>query len=209
MYLRQRRSISRLASGADRIAAAERQAVDALVRASDGSGHDTTGPQQARSVEQALSLAQAACHAVSIPDEVARSAAESLDHSGRRRARGKAVLQALSALNAYALDGSRGGDFKQWCASGRGSSQTSYSAERIAMDESRSLRRNKRHMRARSFPVDSVLRLDGRLEMTSHIRIDQGETSPRLYFYDDTRGTTGKIHVGYIGPHLPTTSDPT
>ena len=23
----------------------------------------------------------------------------------------------------------------------------------------------------------------------------------RIYFYDDTHGNTGKIHVGFIGPH--------
>ena len=28
-----------------------------------------------------------------------------------------------------------------------------------------------------------------------------GPLIPRLYFHDDTKGATGKIHVGFIGPH--------
>ena len=44
--------------------------------------------------------------------------------------------------------------------------------------------------------------------MLAHIRISQGESSPRLHFLDDTRDKTGKIHIGYIGPHLPTARDP-
>jgi len=28
-----------------------------------------------------------------------------------------------------------------------------------------------------------------------------GQDIPRLYFHDDTKGTTGKIHVGFFGLH--------
>lgn len=45
----------------------------------------------------------------------------------------------------------------------------------------------------------------GEVFMGPHVRIGQGSggLAPRLHFYDDTCGPTGKVHVGYIGPHLP------
>jgi hypothetical protein len=54
--------------------------------------------------------------------------------------------------------------------------------------------------RTRLFEVPGL----GEMFMGAHVRIGQGGTgAPRLHFYDDTCGTTAKIHVGYIGPHLP------
>jgi hypothetical protein len=39
--------------------------------------------------------------------------------------------------------------------------------------------------------------------MEEHIKIEPGGTPcPRIYYYDDTRGVTKKIHVGWFGDHL-------
>jgi hypothetical protein len=38
--------------------------------------------------------------------------------------------------------------------------------------------------------------------MWAHVKIDNRDPAPRLHFHDDTRGS-GKVYVGYIGPHLP------
>ncbi|QDN94993.1 hypothetical protein FNV58_01275 (plasmid) [Streptomyces sp. RLB1-9] len=45
----------------------------------------------------------------------------------------------------------------------------------------------------------------GEVFMGLHVRIGQGSggLAPRMHFYDDTCGPTEKVHVGYIGPHLP------
>ena len=39
--------------------------------------------------------------------------------------------------------------------------------------------------------------------MDAHIKVAQagGTLTPRIYFYDDTGGVTGKVHIGFIGPH--------
>ena len=39
--------------------------------------------------------------------------------------------------------------------------------------------------------------------MEAHLKPVQGGGMqiPRIYFYDDTKGRTGKVHVGFIGPH--------
>lgn len=39
--------------------------------------------------------------------------------------------------------------------------------------------------------------------MQAHLKIaSKGSISPRIYFLDDVKGVTGKLIVGYIGPHL-------
>ena len=54
----------------------------------------------------------------------------------------------------------------------------------------------------RVFPVPTQVSPDGRVEMKAHFKIDQSNTvAPRLYYHDDVRGS-GKIYIGYIGPHL-------
>lgn len=55
----------------------------------------------------------------------------------------------------------------------------------------------------RCLPVDPRVDPSGRVHMWAHLKIAQGggPTAPRVYFYDDTRGPTGKVHVGFIGPH--------
>lgn len=54
--------------------------------------------------------------------------------------------------------------------------------------------------RTRLFEVPGL----GEMFMGAHVRIGQGGIgAPRLHFFDDTCGPTEKIHVGYIGPHLP------
>ena len=54
----------------------------------------------------------------------------------------------------------------------------------------------------RVFPVPAAVHPSGQAVMTAHFRLAQlGMTSPRLYYLDDTGGS-GKIYVGYIGPHL-------
>ena len=202
--VRDQRSVVRALDGhAERIAQAERTAVDALILA-----RETPASDRIRSVRQALDVARERLPALSVPDEVAHSAAAELDRSGRRKSRGRAVFNALEALHAYAIDAARGANFKQWCQQG-GDGRVSYAANNVAMDESRSVRRSERMLGTRSFLVDPALDRSGRRIMTAHIRIDQGETAPRLYFLDDTSGHTGKVHIGYIGPHLPTATDPT
>lgn len=45
----------------------------------------------------------------------------------------------------------------------------------------------------------------GEMFMGQHVTIGRGSggLAPRLHLGDDTCGPTGKVHVGYIGPHLP------
>lgn len=186
-------------------AEAERRTVEALTR---GAGVQAElRITKARTVRAVLGLAREHLAALSIPSQVADKASSLLDESGHRQSRARAVGAALSALHAYAIDGSRNRDFRQWCASG--GHGVSISASSVAMTESKSVQRNTTQAAARVFPVDPLLHDSGERQMFTHIKLDQGPTASRLHFHDDTRGHTGKIHIGYIGPHLPTTHDPT
>ena len=197
------RARSQLADYAERINEAELRAVHALTHAAAAA----LEPAKARSVQQALDYARSNLSALSIPDEVAAAAVASLDKSNKRASRGRKVTEALTALHAYAIDPAREGNFKHWCAQG-GHVGVQISANQVAMSESQNVQQRSVMESQRRFPVDPALDLSGRRVMLAHIRIAQGESAPRLHFFDDTRGKTGKVHVGYIGPHLPTARDP-
>src|SRR5699024_6872242 len=57
---------------------------------------------------------------------------------------------------------------------------------------------------ARTFRVPVEVDPDGSAYFGAHVRIEPGRTSPapRLHYYDDSAGS-GKVYVGYLGPHLP------
>ncbi len=78
-----------------------------------------------------------------------------------------------------------------------------YSANKHAPTESITTQSIPRFRRARLFPVPRVVDRRGLAMMYAHFRIAQsGQLSPRLHYLDDT-ARTGKVYVGYIGPHLP------
>src|SRR5690606_17160308 len=79
-----------------------------------------------------------------------------------------------------------------------------YSANKHAPTESVTTQSIPRFRRARLFPVPATVDRRGQAMMNAHFRIAQsGLLSPRLHYLDDT-ARTGKVYVGYIGPHLPT-----
>ena len=55
----------------------------------------------------------------------------------------------------------------------------------------------------RTLPIDRAVDESGYVEMQAHLKPVQGGGMqiPRIYFHDDTKGRTGKVHVGFIGPH--------
>ena len=79
-----------------------------------------------------------------------------------------------------------------------------YSANKHATNESEDVQKNPKFSEARLFPVPHTVEAAGVVAMMAHFKIAQsGMMSPRLHYYDDVR-RTGKLYIGYIGPHLPT-----
>jgi hypothetical protein len=69
------------------------------------------------------------------------------------------------------------------------------------MKESLTVNGNERLWAKRVFPVDSRVDPSGRKYMQAHIKIAEGggPLAPRIYFLHSPK--TGKVHVGYFGPH--------
>lgn len=133
-----------------------------------------------------------------------RSITLPLDEHERARVWSAKTWQGLRALSAYA-EATKNGDtdgFYEYCRSGRGT--VGYSANQVVVSESGKTMEQWGHERV--FPVPVELDPTGASVMQAHLRIEvRGATSPRVYFLDDTKGVTGCVIVGYVGPHLTNT----
>ncbi|GGN82324.1 hypothetical protein GCM10010112_59590 [Actinoplanes lobatus] len=119
------------------------------------------------------------------------------------------IWQALAALNAYAEARSTGAwtnSFLAWCQAPP-SGGAAVPATWVALSESETTTTMPRLREARTFAVPVQVEASGRAYMQAHIKIQQGGTPcPRIHFHDDTGGRTRRIHIGYVGDHLPTAS---
>ncbi|GAA1978400.1 hypothetical protein [Kitasatospora viridis] len=78
------------------------------------------------------------------------------------------------------------------------------SASAFVPDESAAVKARDEWFNARVFPVPRSAHPSERAYMGAHIRLGAQVPYPRLHLFDSTRAD-GKIHIGYIGPHLPNT----
>ncbi|MFM2046812.1 MAG: hypothetical protein RL383_889 [Actinomycetota bacterium] len=90
------------------------------------------------------------------------------------------------------------GNYLTWCKQ-----NGDYSADKIALNEGKTTKQIKKLMEARTFTVDTQVNQSGKIAMLNHAKIQARGSGfiPRVYFHDDTGGATGKIHIGFIGPH--------
>ena len=122
-----------------------------------------------------------------------------MDQSPAAELWGQRLLNHLRALDAYAE--AKGPGFQIWCeTSGH---PRAISSKFISMTESQTVTTSPRLRDCRVLPVDPAVEPSGCIEMFAHLKPVQGGGTqiPRVYFHDDTKGVTGKIHVGFIGPH--------
>lgn len=139
---------------------------------------------------------------LSIPEDAGRDH-DPLDTADCAVAWGNTTWRGLRALAAYARDKRQGfvGNFWIWCQAGRPEGWPA-SEKKLTMVEADAVRNRPKFRDARFFPVETSLDPSGRKYMESHLKIAQGggDLAPRVYFYDDTGGTTGKVHIGLVGP---------
>lgn len=141
---------------------------------------------------------------LSLPDTAIREL-EDVDSTPEAYNWGNKTWRGLRALAAYAEDRAGGwdkGGFWEWCASGPllGWPATT---KKLSMTESETVQNSDKLSRARIFKVDRTVHSSGELMMLAHLKISEGggNLAPRVYFHDDTGGSTKKIHVGLVGPH--------
>lgn len=134
-----------------------------------------------------------------------RDTACGLDESDRARAWVAKAWSALRALDSYARmarDGFSGG-FREHCRSSRPGAGM-WPSKQFSVTEGQTTKN--RWGAERVFPVPTEVDPCGRAEMLAHLKLEhKGSTSPRIHILDDTKGATGRVIVGYIGPHLTNT----
>jgi hypothetical protein len=151
-------------------------------------------------VADAIDLAREHLRSVVLHESAPREI-ELLDQNLKYKAWAGAIWQGLLALEHYAratAGGASAGGFYGWC-----SESGEWATSKVAMGESETVENNARMRAARVLPIDPAVGLGGETYMGAHLKIQKGgETQiPRIYFHDDTGGATGKVHVGFIGPH--------
>lgn len=140
-------------------------------------------------------------HHVVIPKSAEREI-ESLDQAEKSSIWAQKAWDGLRALNEYAQ---RPGDFKggfwQWCESSHPIYRWPPTSDALAMSEGDYVMSYLKD--TRTFPISGDVAADKKIVMQPHLKIQKGggENIPRIYFHDDTRGNTGKVHIGFIGPH--------
>ena len=128
---------------------------------------------------------------------------EVLDQQELSERWGIQIFKHLQSLDAYSREKGIGftGSFREWCK--HSGNEHIISSLNIAMKESESVRNNQSLMAKRYLPIDKAVDSTGRILMEAHLKPTRGGGMqiPRIYFHDDTKGNTGKVHIGFIGPH--------
>ena len=150
-----------------------------------------------RTCQDAINMAMHLPHIEIHPDAPVEM--ERLDASEDSELWARRIWRHLGALNAYAE--AKGPGFQNWCENS--GSDHAISSRFIAMSESQSVMNNPDLCRHRTLPINCRVDRSGFVEMQAHLKPVQGGGMqiPRIYFHDDSKGLTGKIHIGFIGPH--------
>lgn len=180
--------------------------LDFHVRQARQSGRETAVPEDSEGLPSVKTCCEVIDYASStllnlVIGEKVQGGAEDLDeHSEPSWA--KKSLRAMVALDEY-VDAKKdgfGGNFAMFCSSG---DLPAVPSRWIALKESETTEQNTKYRELRTFPVQREVNGEGRIYMEAHIKIEKGGSpAPRIHFYDDSQGETGKIHVGWLGPHL-------
>lgn len=162
-------------------------------------GHEVWSPlaTEAQSCAEAVALAAELEHVVVHPE--APRDIDRMDQSPASVLWGQRLWNHLRSLDAYAAE--KGPGFATWCETA--GHPRAISSKFIAMSESESVCSSPALRRHRLLPVDEEVDPSGFTEMFAHLKPVQGGglQVPRVYFHDDTKGFTGKVHIGFIGPH--------
>ena len=177
------------------------------VEASHAAGDDEEGPADSDPIlaaigspRDAVRIARERLERVVIPPSALETIGE-LDGAPESVAWGRSTWRALRALHTYAEQADGHAGFWDWCANSGHPFAWPATQKKLAMSESETVMNA--HLDDRLFEVDRAVAPGGRIVMVAHCKIAEGGgmLAPRLYFYDDTKGVSGQVHVGFIGPH--------
>jgi hypothetical protein len=196
--------IDTIADNEELVAANNRLAAQvARLLAGSPPGVEVSGepPDTVSTIEEAIEMARMLDGVVVHPG--APKDIEKLESAVNAGSWAGSIWRALRALDAYAADAAGADGFYNWCKMGESPWSWPATPKKLAMSESEAVMASPGLRGARILPVDVAVSPTGTTEMQAHIKIAEGggPLAPRIYFYDDTAGKTGKMHVGFIGPH--------
>lgn len=163
-----------------------------------------TGPA---TFPQVFAWARRCCTRVSLSEDAEDQAGSLSSHpkAGVWIERTRLILQALDDYAAARADEKPVRNLRHYLQT---LASPPFPDNQVSLKESAAVRRGRKFRDSRVFPLPWEVSDTGRGDFTAHVRIDTGgggSVAPRLHFYDDTSGSTGKVYVGYVGPHLPNT----
>ncbi len=176
------------------------------VAAEPSDGYD--GPP-VPTISGVIAVAREECENIVISDAAPREI-DDLEADEKSGDWARELWKALRALDAYAAEAEFfNGGFWEWCEHTNNPHAWPASSKKLAMSESDTIMNSGPLRRARRFLVDQKIDPSGYITMEAHMKIAEGggQHIPRLYFHDDSKGRTNKIHIGFVGPHrlVPTT----
>ena len=163
----------------------------------------TAIPAEATTCTEVAELAREHLPLVVLP-EAACHDLDQLDTAVEGRAWAQAAWKGMRALQAYAEEAAEfNGGFYEWCKHTTNPWSWPATSKKLAMRESETVMNNDRLRSHRLLPVSETVDPSGRILMEAHLKIAEGggNLASRIYFHDDTKGTTHKVHVGFFGPH--------
>ncbi|MDW3217105.1 MAG: hypothetical protein R8F63_00720 [Acidimicrobiales bacterium] len=181
----------------------ERRIMRSMRHATSNDAADFELPDEVASCQEAIDLAGEHLPLVVIAAEACRDI-EELDSAIESRAWANSTWRALKALQAYAVEAPTfDGGFWQWCQNTSALDRWPATDKKLAMSESETVMESPKLRKCRQFGIDQAVDTRGWIVMEKHMKIAEGggPNIPRLYFHDDTKGVTKKVHVGFFGPH--------
>ena len=163
---------------------------------------DYDGPP-APTISGVIQVAREECEQIVIPDAALREI-EDLEADEKSDDWARELWKALRALDAYANEAEFfNGGFWEWCEHTNNPYAWPATSKKLAMSESDTVMQHGRLRRARRFLISTEVEPTGYKHMEAHIKIAEGggQHIPRVYFHDDSKGRTNKVHIGFIGPH--------
>lgn len=161
------------------------------------------GPAAVESFAELVEIARRHLKHIELPESAERDL-DKLDAAEEASFWADEAWKGLQALNEYARKAAEfNGGFWEWCLHAGAKHQWPAHGDKLAMNESQSVTTSRDLSRAREFKVSTDVRSSGRIKMYPHLKIASrgGGNIPRIYFHDDAKGVTKKIHIGFIGPH--------
>jgi hypothetical protein len=154
------------------------------------------------SCREAASVAVSRLRGVAVPQEALRDL-EDLDAAMEGRAWASTAWRGFRSLDAYANEAADYKGFWHWCEHSPSPYIWPANSKKLAMRESETVMANPQLSMCRRLPVHKKVEPSGYVMMEAHMKIAEGggPLAPRIYFYDDTAGKTGQVHVGFFGPH--------